>query len=87
MSMIGSIQRRLEALEGGNESHVEIIVVDRHGPEHEVYRADALGRVFSREADETEAGFLERVRTYLSDARLPSSRSATVVFERRDLLL
>ena len=85
MSMSQSIQRRLEALEGGSETRVEFIVVDRRGPEREVYRADVMGLEFSREADETEPAFLERVRTYVCDGRLPGRRVATVVFERGDL--
>lgn len=84
--MIGSVRHRLEKLEGGNDFHVEFIVVDRRGPEREVYRADAVGLEFIREADETEPAFLERVSTHVSNRRLPGHRGATVVFERSDLL-
>ena len=87
MSMFGSIERRLEALEGGTESHVEFIVVDRRGSRREIYRADSLGLSFDRAADETELAFLDRIRTHVSAGRVSVRRGATVVLDRSDLML
>jgi hypothetical protein len=78
--MSDSIRRRVEALERGNEPPVEFIVIDRRGTEREVFRADAWGLSFARQAGETEQAFIERIQ---GDAR-KSGRGYALVLERDD---
>lgn len=87
--MIGSIQRRLEALEGAH-GRIEFIVIERRiieprKPAGEVAFADLRGQRITRELEESEAEFLARVHALAEASASAGRRCATVVLTETDL--
>ena len=89
--MMGSIQRRLGALEAAH-GRIDFVVIERHIIEPgrrsgEVAFADLRGQRIARELEESEAEFLARVHSWAEASAGPGQRCARVVVSETDLAL
>lgn len=89
--MIGSIQRRIGALEAAH-GRIDFVVVERRivdpgQPSREVAVADLRGQRITREPEESEAAFLARVHALAAASASPGQRCARVVLTETDLML
>ena len=90
--MIGSIQRRIGALEAAHAVGVEFLVIERFivppgKPDGEAAFASVRGQRFVRETAESEAEFLARVHSWAEASAGPGQRCARVVVSEIDLAL
>ena len=89
--MMGSIQRRLGALEAAH-GRIDFVVIERRiiepgKPAGEVAFADLRGRRITRELAEPEGAFFARVHAWVEASASAGQRCATVVLTETDLRL
>lgn len=88
--MSSTIQRRVEALEHAGTSGVEFILILRRvvkpgAQPGEATQAMLQGQHLQREAAESEAQFIERIRAHALANCRPGQRSVLVLMEESDL--
>lgn len=88
--MSATIQRRVEALEHAGASGLEFILILRRlvtpgVPPGEATHGKLIGQHFVREPAETEADFIERLRSYAIAHRRPGQLGAQVLMDETDL--
>lgn len=88
--MTAAIYKRVEALESAGAAAVDFILILRRiitpgVPPGEATHAKLLGQHFEREPAESEADFIERLRSYAIAHRRPGQMGVQVLMDETDL--